>query len=198
MDFPAIKAGLRTAVEYALGIETETRQVAWHGEPRAQVWASHPHVTLELLTVRALGVDEDRLHYDPVTGRNEVEHAGPRLIEVRVRIETDDQIAAEAIGSLAARLRARMRSGYGRSYAALQAAGLGVAEIAPTVSADFTQDGRRWSASITDLTLCAAESDLETVAETGPEADVGVVEAAVITPVLDGIAGTPETVPDPA
>ena len=172
MIFAAIREALRLAVVSALDVPDT--DVYWKGTNAANSWhswdpaAGRPPVRVELRLqlVQASGIDEVRQHYDSGSGMRTEELCGNRELTVSVRIESESQADGEdAVGQLASYLRTRLRRP--TILAALQAAGLGLADILPTVTADYVDQDRDLSVSVTDLLVLAAESDKAAPTGTG-------------------------------
>lgn len=172
MNFAAIREAIRVAVRDATGAPDS--DVSWAGTVGQSAWQNIPaasgrppmSVELKITSVEASGIDEVRYHYDSGTDTRTEELCGNREITVSVKIESDSQDdGEESPGQLASYLRARLRRP--SALRALQAAGLGLAEIHATTNVDYVDQDRMLSVSVTDLLFNAAESDVSAPSSTG-------------------------------
>lgn len=156
MTWAANREAIRQAIISATGIT----DVRWKGTHTAGSWRQGPHVDLRLRSPVALGVEETRYVYDLTSDELTASIAGHRSVIVEVRIESMDQSdSSEAVGTLAGRLRLRLRRP--SILAALRVENVALSTIGPSVHADAVLDSREVSVSLTDVVFLVAESDTD-------------------------------------
>jgi hypothetical protein len=169
VNWIALQEAVRQSVANAMGLPDveinpgfPVRRVQWANQNTASTFLSGPLAFLTLKSVRGQGVDEARQEYDSGTDQNVTTQSGIRLFTVSVSIQNDSQRPGEeTVGALASLLRTRLRRA--SVLGGLQAAGIATIQILPTVNADYRDSDGRWSSSsVTDLSLSAAENDLDT------------------------------------
>lgn len=172
MNFTTIRQAIRAAVITALGVPDT--DVFWSGTTEASGWHSWDpasgrppcRVELRLMSVMSSGIDEERQHFDQVSGTRTAESCGNRQLTVTVTIESESQAdGEEAVGQLASYLRTRLRRT--SVLETLRASGVSLAEIKMTHSTDYVDQDRMLSVSVTDILFLAAESDKDVATSTG-------------------------------
>lgn len=157
MNWGAMQEAMRVAVCAAVGCPLE--QCHWvHARPAA-AWINFPMVQLQLRSPRTVGVDETR--YRTVEDRYQESQEGPREFILEIRIETETQVPGIDTWQLSSQMRARLRKP--SILAVFQNAGMGIGAIAQTNYAGYQSDSRMISASITEVTMLAAETDSDTL-----------------------------------
>ena len=150
MDWPTIKTTLQAEIERITGLRTR-----WTGDTTTSGWAVDGFVELDLLRVTTIGQDSlQEKEVDPYDETQiEYQVRGDRQIRVQVLADTVGLFSAvTAIDRVAADL-ARCPD----SLDALNAAGLGLAERAPTGVRSYCDcNQKRRNVSTMDLTFNAA------------------------------------------
>lgn len=163
MDWAAAQETLQQVVAAAAGLPASV--VTWGGTPERNGWCDPNGATIALTVRRLESVigEERRVMYLPgPPAARVVTLCGNRLLQVQAKVEAQDQRPAHDSVAIASRLRTLIRS---RVHArCLRAVGLGVADILPTVHADYTDAQRRVvSVAIVELRLNAADNLIDTL-----------------------------------
>jgi hypothetical protein len=117
---------------------------------------------LKIRNIRGLGQDEKRPTYDSGTQTRTITITGTRRALVQVKIVSARQSAGMDCQALAELMRTRL--GRDSIQDALQAAGVAVADIRESASADFVaEDGRQMSACVNELLVWLAQNDTDDV-----------------------------------
>lgn len=115
MNWGLIRSTLVDVVAAESGLPT-------HWVRKASAWRADAHARLDLLGVRSIGVDEERLTYDEVNDVIEQRRFGQRVIRVQIAFETQSQDLSKTAIVYAEKVRSRLR--LEEVHAALNAAGL--------------------------------------------------------------------------
>ncbi len=156
-----------TAVELADGTfkNTKLEAVQWENEPAASRGTQDVWVDLRLGSVVPISQDEVRYDFDADTDRLLPTYGGHRRFSVTVIIGTDSQVDYEAVGDIASRLRTRLRRP--DVLAGLWEADIGFSYFGQTINADYMDEGRMYSQSITELFFETNEVDEPEEDDTG-------------------------------
>jgi hypothetical protein len=170
------KEACRLAIAAALDLDDYTgadgavggiHKVEWANKQKAVRYLNNDSAWADLRMGAIVAQGTDEIRYEYVAGataalsRNVPTYAGRRLFSVQVLIGVESQEdAEEAVGTLAGRLRTRLRRV--EILAILQDAGVALRSIGPTVDADYrNRDGHWVSASITEIFLARTEQDTD-------------------------------------
>lgn len=156
MNWAVLQPAIRAAVQASTGL-VMNGGVEWDGSSAAT--ALRPPVVANLSTGSVLAVGQDEEREATAAPDRTVMISGQREIHVTVKIETQNQ-ADDAIALVYAdRLRVRIQR---QSVVdALASAGLALADVSATTKVNVTRQGRVLSVYITELTLNAAENDVD-------------------------------------
>lgn len=166
MDWAALQAAITTAVAASTGVSS----VKWEGEANSRRWGKTPTIDLTgPKSLRNIGQDGARSEFvvdaeAPGGGTLQTGQAGNRIFTVTVRVEVPDQRPGYNASVYSSRLRTRLKRK--EMIRQLSAAGLAVVSIEPTLGADYSMDGGRISATVTDVILSACEWELDDTAPT--------------------------------
>lgn len=172
MDWSTIQAAIKSAVATALDLpDVGTYQpIVWEDTSASSAWhaPAQARVRLKLHEPDEIGTDGLYWEYDADEDKLLPVVAGPRTFFVSVKIRAHTQApgsASEPVGVVAGKLRSRLK--WPRVQAILDAAGLGLQIIRPTINASEPQDGRQVAMAIVDVVFNAVENDTDTAAEGG-------------------------------
>lgn len=136
--------------------------MAWEGAAdAAALWVNldSATITLTLRTIGDHGVDQVERTHNDATDALDVAIKGQRRLIVSVRIASARQVPGANAQHYASLLRTRLQRD--SVLEALDAAGLGLTEVMPTIEGDITRNDRRVSIAITDVLFSCAEYDTD-------------------------------------
>jgi len=138
---------------------------------RKSAWRARSFARLDMLGVRAIGVDEERLEYDPIADSYTQRRFGQRVFRVQIAVETKSQNLAESALSYAEAIRSRLR--FVEVHRALNAVGLALSDMDEIQTQDYLDyEGR-------DISFAGFEARFNAfVIETGEDVD-RVIEVTV-------------------
>jgi hypothetical protein len=159
LDWNLVRNAFSLAVSAATGIVPES--IAWVNTSDAGTWQAFPYVEIKLRSVRRLGDDSEV--YSVSEDALVTTMVGPREAIVEVRITSDNQDEAEAVGVVAERLRTRIQRA--SVLEILSNSGIGLGSLRPSVEADFRgESGRMLSVSVTEVALNLIQVDVDETA----------------------------------
>lgn len=134
MNWASIKTALAEVVAEQSGLTT-------HWVKRDSAWRPDAFARLDLLGVRSIGVDEERLEHDEVQDVLIQRRYGQRVIRVQIAVETQSQELEKTAMVYAEKMRARLR--LVEVHAALNAAGLAFSGADEITALDYDDEEGR-------------------------------------------------------
>lgn len=176
MTWATTKEAVRLSVAAALRLEDYTgadgvagsvHKVEWVNKQQAVRYLENDSAWVDLQLNSPVAQGTDEIRYEFVEGLNAAAsrliptYCGRRLFSVSVMIgvlsQEDDE---EAVGTLGGLLRTRLRRA--EILGILQAAGVALRSIGPTIPADYQNEDGHWvSNSVTEIFLACTESDTD-------------------------------------
>ncbi len=140
---------------------TPVPRVEWQNRAKASRIVSGAWGELRFYAPAGLGIDETRYEMNEAETALVPTYCGLRTFNVQVLLQASSQEpTADAVGVLAGRLRTRIRRA--EILAVLQAAGVSMIGVGPTLEVDYTDaNGREVSASSTEMYFSCVESDTD-------------------------------------
>lgn len=180
--------------------------IVWEDTAASSAWHKPGQERIRLKLHEPTQVGQDGVYYT-YDADNDVALpvvAGDRTFFVSVKIRAHTQVpgaASEPVGVVAGKLRARLQ--WPRVRALLDAAGVAVRVVRPTINASEPSDGRQVAMAILDIVFNGVENDTDTSAEGGYFTKVALRGRAAtdLSSIAEKIVGVdnppPGTDPDP-
>lgn len=172
MDWSTIQGAIKTAIATALALPDAGayQPIVWEDTSASSAWhkPGQERVRLKLHEPTQVGQDGVYFDHDPDADTLLPVVAGDRTFFVSVKIRSHSQVpgaSSEPVGVVAGKLRSRLQ--WPRVRALLDAVGLAVRVVRPTINASEPQDGRQVAMAIVDVVFNAVENDTDTEADGG-------------------------------
>jgi len=181
MSWATIKEAVRTAIAAAAGVidttgaddGATTQHTAWANQRQANRFLAEAAPRwIDLTASGVRGVGQDEVRYDVVEGLTPdlttvtPSYCGYRVFNVTVHVGGASQDDTEDAFYLAGRIRTRIRRA--DVLAVLQAAGVALVDVGPSLEVDYRDiNGRMQSAAFVELRFAFTEYDTDTVDASG-------------------------------
>jgi hypothetical protein len=172
VDWSTIQAAIKSAIATALALPDvgAYQPIVWEDSSASSTWHAPAQARVRLKLHEPTQVGQDGLYhtYDSDADTLLPVVAGDRTFFVSVKIRSHSQVpggASEPVGVVAGKLRSRLQ--WPRVRALLDAAGVSVRTVRPTINASEPEDGRQVAMAIVDVVFNAVENDTDEGAEGG-------------------------------